>query len=148
MNINLTQEEADALISMDKKKVDSRVWTYPSFGGSLSVPLISTDSQESFILDLHRARINLTKNTYQNRGRKVVVLVRLDLGGSPHRNPDGVKITGPHLHLFREGFGDKWASPLPSNIFTDLSNTQQVLDEFMNYCSIVDPPDIEQDLFS
>ena len=78
MNTNLTQEEADTLISMEKERVDSRVWDYPSLGGRLSIPLVSTDRQESFILDLNRARINLTKRTYQNRGRKVVVLVRLD----------------------------------------------------------------------
>jgi hypothetical protein len=37
----------------------------------------------------------------------MVVLVRLDLGGAPHRNPFDEEIGVPHLHLYREGFGDK-----------------------------------------
>jgi hypothetical protein len=45
------------------------------------------------------------------------VLVRLDLGGAPHRNRDDEEIGVPHLHLYREGFGDKWATPLPSDRF-------------------------------
>ena len=59
------------------------------------------------------SRINALKGTYQTRARQVMVLVRLCFGGGAHRNPDGVRITSPHLHTYREGFGDKWAMPLP-----------------------------------
>jgi hypothetical protein len=37
--------------------------------------------------------------------------MRLDLDGPPHRNPDDEEIPWPHLHVYREGYGDKWASP-------------------------------------
>jgi len=109
MNSNLTQAEADALMALEKRRVDATEWNYPNFGERVTVPLASIDGREAFLLDLRRARINLKKGTYQNRGRQVVVLARLDFGGPPHRNPDGEEIGSPHLHLYREGFGDKWA---------------------------------------
>lgn len=100
------------------------------------------------MLDLRRGRIDLAKATYQNRGRHVVVLVRLDFGGAPHRNPDGTEIGSPHLHLYREGFGDKWAIPVPSGPFGDLSDPWRTLMDFMQYCNIVEVPTIRRGLFT
>ncbi|MGH8510867.1 MAG: DUF6978 family protein, partial [Gammaproteobacteria bacterium] len=98
-DLNLTQHEADALIAMSKHRVDNTHWNYPDRGRAISIPLASADRRELCVLDLRRGRIDLAKGTYQNRGRQVVVLVRLDFGGSPHRNPDGEEIGSPHLHL-------------------------------------------------
>lgn len=144
----LNQAEADALIAMEKRRANKNQWNYPGFGEQVTVPLISTDGREEFLLDLHRARINLTKGTYQNRSRQVVVLVRLDFGGAPHRNPDGEEIGSPHLHLYREGFGDKWAFPVPSDRFSDMGNSWQMLQDFMQFCNIVEPPIIQRGLFT
>ncbi len=96
------------------------------------------------MLDLSRGRINLAKGKYQNRGRQVTVLVRLDFGGPPHRNPDGEEVGSPHLHLYREGFGDKWAKPVPKEQFLDLSDPRQTLEDFMRLCNIVEPPIIRR----
>ncbi|MEW6754303.1 MAG: hypothetical protein AB1505_25465 [Candidatus Latescibacterota bacterium] len=87
--VGLTQAEADALIALRKHRVGSRPWDYPGLGGSISIPLVSADRREEFLLDASRGRIALAKGTYQNRARQVVVLVRLDFGGAPHQNPDG-----------------------------------------------------------
>lgn len=144
---DLTQAAADELIAMEKRRVDEQTWKYPDFGGGISVPLISVDRRERFILDLQRSQINVAKGTYQNRARQVVVLVRLDFGGSPHRNPDGNRVESPHLHLYREGFGDKWAFPVPDR-FMDLNDPWQTLDDFMAYCNIVEPPAIRRSLFT
>jgi hypothetical protein len=146
--INLTQAEADALIAMAKHRVGETEWDYPDLGGAVSIPLVSSNRREQFLLDLRRGRIDLAKGTYQNRGRQVVVLVRLDFGGAPHRNPDGEEIDSPHLHIFREGFGDKWAMPVPARDFRDLTNPWQTLDDFMRYCNIVEPPNIRRGLFT
>lgn len=103
----LSQSEADALFAMEKHRSDDSERSFPGGGGSIVIPLVSTDGRESFLLDLRRRRVDITKATYQNRARTVVVLARLDLGGHPHRNPDGEEIGSPHLHRYREGFGDK-----------------------------------------
>ena len=144
----LTQAEADALIALEKRRVGEE-------GVALSRPrwsnhdsLVSTNRREPFLLDLRRTRIDLAKNTYQNRGRQIVVLVRLDLGARPHRNPDGQEIGSPHLHVYREGFGDKWAYPPPTDRFADLSDAWRTLEDFMQFCNVVDPPDIRPGLFT
>lgn len=147
-DINLTQAEADALIAMGKHRADAIEWDYPDLGGAISIPLVSENRREQFLLDLRRGQIDLAKGTYQNRGRQVVVLVRLDFGGAPHRNPDGVEIGSPHLHVYREGFGDKWALPAPGDRFTDLNDPWQTLEDFMRFCNVVEPPTIRRGLFT
>ncbi len=146
----LTQTEAKMLIALEKRRVDEREWLYPGpgLGGTLTIPLVSTDRREPFVLDIRRSRIDLTKGTYQNRGRQIAVLLRLDFGARPHRNPDGEEIGSPHLHVYREGFGDKWAYPPPMDRFADLNNSWQTLEDFMRYCNIVEPPVIRQGVFT
>lgn len=146
--ISITQAEADALTALEKHRTDTTQWDYPSLGGAISIPLVSGDRREQFILDVRRARIDLAKGTYQNRGRQVIVLVRLDFGGAPHWNPDGQEIGSPHLHIYREGFGDKWAVPVPDNKFKDMGDLWQTLDDFMRFCNIVEPPIIRRGLFT
>jgi len=146
--INLTQAEADVLIAMEKHRADEQRYDYPGLGGSLSIPLVSSDKRENFILDIHRGRIDLMKGTYQNRSRQVVVLVRLDFGGPTHRNPDGIEVPCPHLHLYREGYGDKWALPVPMEKFPHLDDLWLTLADFMVFCNITKPPDLQRGLFS
>ena len=146
--LNLTQAEAEALIALAKYRADGTAWDYPDLGGAISIPLVSADRREQFVLDLRRGQIDLAKGTYQNRGRQVVVLVRLDFGGAPHRNPDGEEIGALHLHRYREGFGDRWAMPVPADHFRDVSNPWQTLEDFMRYCNVVEPPNIRRGLFT
>ncbi len=146
-DINLTQADANALIAMEKHRVDDQEWDYPALGGSIRVPLVSPDKRENFFLDVSRGNINLSKATYQNRARVTVILLRLDLGGPPHRNPDDAEIPCPHLHIYRENYGDKWAIHAPNDIFTDTTDLWQTLLEFMIYCKITQPPLIRKGLF-
>jgi hypothetical protein len=138
--INLTQIEADLLITMEKHCVEEQAMDFNSLGGSSTVPLISADKREHFFLDLSRGRIDLNKGKYQNRARQVVVLLRLEFGGSPHRNPDGKDIPSPHLHIYKEGFGDKWAIEPPKDKFSNITDSWKTLDEFMRFCNITKPP--------
>ncbi len=143
----LTQAEANALIAIEKHRVDSQAWEYPDIGGSVSIPLVSNDKRENFILDISRGRIDLAKGKYQNRAKQVIVLVRIDFGGQPHRNPDGIEIASPHLHIYREGFADKWAMPLPSEKFSNALDKWELLEDFMSFCNITEPPNINKGLF-
>ena len=67
---------------------------------------------------------------------------------APHRNPDDSEVGVPHLHLYREGYGDKWAFEVPEGVLNNPSDAWQVLVDFMAYCSIVQPPAITRGLFS
>ena len=146
-DINLTQSEADLLIAMEKHRINDDRWEYPVVGGSVSIPLISANKRENFILDVSRGKIDLLKGTYQNRARQVTVLVRLDFGGRPHRNPDGQEVSSPHLHIYQEGYGDKWATSVPDESFPDTSDLWRLLEDFMRFCNIKEPPSIQRGLF-
>ena len=74
--------------------------------------------------------------TFQTRARTTIVLARLDFGGPPHKNPDNKWLGSIHLHLYREGYNDKYAFPLPEE-FAGISDTFEFLDAFMDYCVII-----------
>ena len=147
-DLDLTQAEADGLIATAKVRVNDDPYDYPAGGGSIMVPLMSQDKREQFLLDISHARIDLQKGKHQNRARQIVVLVRLDFGGSPHRNPDDQELPCPHLHLYREGYGDKWAFPVPAGDFAHLGDLWETLQDFMRYCKVVDPPMIKRGLLA
>ena len=145
---NFTQSEADALIALEKHRVDEVRHVFPNGGQAISVQLQSPDKRESFFLDLSRGRIDLAKVKLQNRARQVVVLVRIDLAGGPHRNPDGEEVPCPHLHVYRENYGDKWAVSLPADRFPDPSNVWGTYGQFLAFCNITKPPHVERGLFT
>lgn len=146
-SIDLTQSEADALLAMEKRKEDDNIWDYPALGGRISIPLISQDKREKFLLDVSRSGKIVLKGKYQNRARCTLILARFDFGGGIHRNPDGTEVDCPHLHVYREGYGDKWAYPVSADVFADTSDDWQVLNDFMRFCNITDPPMINKVLF-
>ncbi len=144
---HLPQEEADALLAMPKVRESDDEYIYPVEGGSISVPLMSPDRRERFMLDIARGKIDLAREVLQNRARQVVILLRLETAGPRHRNPDGEEVSCPHIHYYREGFGDKFAYPVPSDQFRDLSDSRQTLEDFMRLCNITEPPRFGGGLF-
>lgn len=144
--IDLTQQEADALLAMEKQPDDDRPVPFPAGGQKFAVQLSSRDGREEFLLDLSRGRIDLRRVKFQNRARHVVRLARLDLSGRPHRNPDGEDVPTPHLHLYCEGYDDKWARPLPKDKFPDTENELKILDDFMRFCNIRSTAEIQMNL--
>ncbi|MBI1906178.1 MAG: hypothetical protein HYS20_08075 [Rhodocyclales bacterium] len=142
----LSQSDADNLLRMAKVPASLDAFRFPDFGGRIEVPLMSPDERERFSLDINRKRIALTTG-YQTRARQVIVLARLDFA-APHRNPDGTEVGVPHLHLYREGYGDKWAVEIPAGLLSRPEDSWQVLHDFMKYCGVVEQPNIVRGLFS
>lgn len=140
------QADADALLRMEKIRADEQERPFPDLGGAIEVPLISRNQREAFSLDISRKRIALTTK-YQVRGRQVVVLARLDFG-APHRNPDDTEVGVPHLHLYREGFHDKWAFQVPEGMLSNPADAWQCLLDFMRFCNVAEAPRITRGLFT
>jgi hypothetical protein len=143
----LTQAEADGLIALDKVAAEDLTYSYPGPGGRVVLPLLSADGREEFLVDVNRSSIDLAKVTKQLRGRQIVILVRVDISGPPHRNPDDVVVPCPHIHLYREGYADKWAYPLPSDKFTNPTDLWQTFEDFMKYCNVTQMPNVNRGLF-
>ncbi|PCJ61611.1 MAG: hypothetical protein COA65_01270 [Rhodospirillaceae bacterium] len=148
MSMWLTQADADALLALEKHRVDEERRRLPDLGGGIVVPLVSHDESESFHLDITRSRINLNKGTFQNRARTTIILARLDFGGAPHRNPDDEEIGCPHIHLYQEGYNDRWAYPIPTDQFPSIADPFQSLQDFLRYCNVTRPPHFEPGLFT
>ncbi|MBT9151712.1 MAG: hypothetical protein DDT40_01908 [candidate division WS2 bacterium] len=156
----LTQSEADALIDLQKKRAEKEVYNFPLPGKILIIPITSMDERESFLIDINRGSIRLTKCTYQERYQRIIILARLDVDGPPHSNPEvmnvpfsylapynGQTIFCPHLHLYVEGFMDKWAVPAPSDKFPITEDIGVTLDDFFRYCNVIEPPLVQRSLF-
>lgn len=147
-DIDIPQAEAEGLIEMEKRFVDDDVWTFPAAGERIALPLTSLDKRENFTLDVTRAQIKLNKATYQNRARQAIILLRLDVDGPPHRNPDGAEIPCPHLHIYREGYGDKWAIPAPLDRYPNVLDLFSTCEAFRQHCNITGPSRMQKGLFS
>jgi len=144
MDSDISQSVANFLIKLRKVPVAKNDYRFPNQQYcKLNIPLKSEDGRHNFMLDINRNKINLSKVTYQNRTRTNVVLVRLDLNGAPHRNPDGNEISGNHIHIYKEGFNDKIAEELPKE-FENIKNNdiKQFLKTFMQYCNIIGIPEM------
>jgi hypothetical protein len=139
----LTQAEANELMHMVKHFVRPPATITIPPGVDETHELASLDDRERFLLDVWRGTLRLTKLKFQNRVRTVIVLARLDIDGAPHTNPDGQMITGTHLHLFREGFDDKWAYPIDPGVFTVLRDPGTTFQEFCTFCNIESPPSVQ-----
>ena len=124
MAVLLTQEEATELLELLKKCVSSSI-SLPKQGGREDISVVSTEREsEKFIISVNRRNKRVNKVSYVARYKKGdVVLLRLDVGvTSPHVNPEvlgGEILTGPHLHIYREGFEERYVcllanSPCPS----------------------------------
>lgn len=132
----LTQREIDNLLNMLKNLETKGLFVFPNQGTSKKIDISSLDGKNKFIIDINRkGKIKASKCTYQKRYRKDIILLRLDIDGPPHTNPDG-NVLGPnHLHICREGFDDSWAYPLPSEI-TNETDLIEVLIGFLQYCKV------------
>lgn len=139
----LTQAEAEQLIQMVKHFVNAPAVISIPPGADDTYELAGPNDREKFLLDVWRGTLRLTKLRFQDRVRTVVVLVRLDVDGAPHSNPDGQRLAGTHLHIFREGFDDRWAYPVDPIVFTLLSDPGTTFQEFCAFCKIESPPPVQ-----
>lgn len=141
----LTQVEADRLMSLGKRLRDPGPLVFPLPGDSRSWEAESEGGRELFLIDVNRkGRIKVSRCTYLERYAIVEILLRLDIDGPTHENPDGTEVPTPHLHVYREGFADKWAIPLPSNRFTSVEDLAHTFREFLEYCNVIDIPNIQR----
>lgn len=98
------------------------------------------DKDEKFTLIVnrkgHRNLHNLT--ILLNKVTKNEILVRFDVNGSDHQNPDGTIIPTPHLHLYNDEY-DNGGIAIPLSEVSDTSLIKELddsLEFFMNYTNI------------
>lgn len=113
----LTQEEADELLELLKKCVID-TFDFPKKRKDGRIEAFSlVDESKKFMIVVNRKNLyaddKITFVAIYKKGN--IRLLHLDLGiTSSHTNPPelgGDKLKGPHLHIYRENFHDKYAEP-------------------------------------
>lgn len=146
--LEISEDEAEELLRMEKISTVVDPVELPDLGGRTDMTFASSDLREEFCISFTRSSIILEKRNHHLRGRKVIGLARLDLDGPGHRNPDGEEIGARHLHIYRKGYGLKYAIEVPQDLFRDLDDSMTTLEDFFRYCHVVKPPTIKKSLFT
>ncbi len=54
----------------------------------------------------------------------------------------------PHLHIYREGYGVKWAVPIPIDRYRNPADLFSTCEAFLQHCNITGPAKMRKGLFS
>jgi hypothetical protein len=164
--LNLNQSEADALRLMPKLFDSSPQIDLYTIDEPLRLPATSLDGSERFLIDIDRCLVKLSKWKYQERAKRVIPLMRIDIDGPGHPNPFITdeerrklettlgwpflqKLGNTHIHIYIEGYQAKWAFPL--SIFPQLQTIadswddqsfRPLLIEFLKLCNFQSIPPI------
>lgn len=147
MAVLLTQEEADELLEM-LKKCASAALNFPAFGRRADFDVTGiNDKSKKFVISVNRKNRYVNKVSFVARYKSGDVrLLRLDVNPSErHTNPegtDGNTIEGTHLHIYKEGFHDRYAIPF------DLKDKglDDTFKSFLERFNVVDIPQIRMQI--
>lgn len=151
--VNITDQEAVTLFQMKKLPATSLAVDFPTIGTAVEIELKSEEGRFKFLADVNRkGLIDSARGTFQLRYNVVLIIRRLDLGGS-HANPPGpapVDFLKPfegykflhqdHVHIYLDGWSSRWALPLSHFQEIGISSTDDLYDKmekFFKYCNIV-----------
>lgn len=141
----LKQDVVDKLLAVAKNLAEMNNIPFPSLGSALMLDAVDFEEREAFKVDANRkGKKKIEKCTYQLRYEQTEILLRLDIAGPPHDNPDGETVHCPHLHIYREGCGTGWAIPIPPDDFPTPADIVDTLRDFLRYCKIAEIPSIQR----
>ena len=141
---DLTDAEAKFLIELEKIATDRRI-DIPDDSKKEHLNLASAEEQNDNIMRIYikRGRRNINKCSFNVVYNKSIILLRLDIEpGRIHQNPDGRDVPNPHLHIYREGYDDRYAIPAPE-CFVDTSNLAQALYDLLGYSNVINRDEVE-----
>ena len=135
--MTLTQREADTLREIEKSFINPSSVRFPERRETKLYPLwyrYDNRRKDDMAISAYRGKKNPKKVSFRLLYAQGIILVRVDTQDpTPHTNPDGTRIEPgePHIHIYKEGFGDKFAYPLPA----EFNYTDDVIDLFMDFLS-------------
>ena len=146
----IPQAWADSLIKMEKKLTGNPGISMPIPGGYADFEAESLNGRERFIFSIERGLIRLSKYSQQERYAESIPLLRLCVDFKEHTNPEnyipldsllapfsGMNMGKTHLHVYREEVGTRFAIPVPSGDFLNLSNLSMTTFNFLKYCNVI-----------
>lgn len=135
----MTQAEAQRLIQLLKKLLQQGTIFLPKMGTSSQFELHSvfSDRDRFTIIFNRKTRIRADKYTLMLRYGKDKGLLRIDVGGPAHNNPDGTVVPCPHIHVQQRdtGLWDAWAIEIPV-VFNNVADRIETFQTFLQYCNV------------
>lgn len=143
----ITQLEFDLLLKEEKVFDDvSKSLALGPAPISWTRQINSLETNNIFLLDYYRGSFELSKYTYNKRYKQTIILLRYDNRGR-HTNPDGISFDGPHIHIFKEGYNDKFAYPISEIGIEESDTIEIVLNKILHICNVTKLPSIEIPMF-
>jgi len=139
----LKQADFEHLINLKKKFKSSMIIKSEPAPLHWTREIISMDSEHTFLLDFYRGSFNINRFTINTRFKKNIILIRFDSQGK-HINPDKTFFDGPHLHVYKEGYNDKFAYPISVLGLNETNFTiQDALSKLLDYFNVIEIPKIQ-----
>ena len=133
----MTKEKAQELINVMKEILKTGTFILPTAGTTAKIDLKSlTSPRDRFDVVINRkARIVANKYTLLLRYPEEDLL-RIDVNGPKHTNPDGTIIPCPHIHMRvkNQGTWDAYAYDIPA-VFGNSEDCATTLRDFLQYCN-------------
>ncbi len=131
----LTQADFDFLMGIEKEFEDKSTIFLGPAPLQWSRKIKTTATHDTFLLDFYRGSFRIQKYTFNHRYRQTFSVFRYDSYGV-HTNPDGQVVDVPHIHLYKEGYGDKFAYPASEFGIEESDPMEEVLRKILVYCKI------------
>lgn len=143
---DLTLAEAQGLIQVLKRILQEGKLALPKSGSIAKFELCSVFSEKDrFTVIANRSsKIRKNKYTLMLRYGKDKRLLRIDVGGPDHVNPDGTVVPCPHIHFQTKDSGkwDAWAAEIPA-VFGNVEDRVETFRTFLQYCHVHNIASIE-----
>lgn len=131
--------EINHLLQMIKRiNTRNKVFRFPCLGTQDDIPVESVNKPTvHFRITINRKSKISGKCTFLEIHGSSGVLLRLDIIGPAHTNPDGITISCPHIHIASGDYDTSWAYPLETAGIATFEDLISQLYEFMRYCNII-----------
>ena len=132
----LTQNQVNEYLKVKKMLLNKTEIYLSDEHVKLTEIVTSSEHGDIFKLDIRKGRLELRTLNTGLRAKECYILVRLDINDRDHRNPDGKIISGNHIHIYKENFGDSYSYPAEDYGFTEFDNMPKIIEDFVNFCNI------------
>ncbi len=134
--VELRQSQADRLLKVGKFFIDkSPIIINRPLNTQRDLQSVEND-EDKFYLNISQTAIEFGKYSTITRFFSVP-LARVCIDEDcVHENPDDVIIKGSHIHIYKEGYRDRFAYPLEDYSFSSNTEIAHFLPEFLKFCGI------------
>ena len=131
----LSQSEAEGLIAVRKVFIERTPLTVNRPFNEQRQLRSDREPYETFYLNITQTAIEFGRYSTVTRFFQIPLIRACVNPDYVHPNPDGTEVKGSHIHIYKEGFLDRFAYPLSERGFTETAMVPFIR-AFLTYCNI------------